>query len=69
MASHPEWEELCQILYDGSIIDWIADKKIPTTRSGRKVLGGCFDVVKKGEIPEGVDLIPRLIFNLTPIGV
>ena len=47
MASQPEWEELRQILYDRNIVDWIADEKIPTTRSGRKVFGGCFGVVKK----------------------
>ena len=65
VGSNDEYYKIVRYLLDIGVLTTIPFEDIFEV-NGQKVLNGMFAVPKKGEVPEGVDKITRLIMNLVP---
>ena len=60
-----EYYSIIQHLFKIGIVDVIPEEDIFQV-DGIKVLNGMFAVPKKGDVPEGVEKVVRLIMNFVP---
>ena len=64
MCSAEVWRQLAQILYDRGFLRCVSDADVPRAANGDFVTNEMFGVTKRGQIPEGLAQVCRLIVNL-----